>query len=373
MATKKNTAIKRGDKEYNYYRITRTVGHEWKDGKKIPIKKQFTGTSKGNAEQKYKKYLENLHKEKENCIDNTKPLGDLMQYYADNVLSVDKKYAHGTRLRYLSSYNVHIKGADFTRKAASHVSAADIQIFYNSLDVTLSVIKGIQKFMVAFFKWASVTEKIPNVMDSVIVPEKKDNKRNDEIVIWSQAELKAIIAALTNHRLRFFVILDIYTGLRISELIALKYTDIENAVLYLQRQFYRGAICPPKYDSKRYLPLHEIVLQELELHKKWHQRDMERYNYKTNYIFTSRNGTFLDERNVRRALKRLYKAHGIPYKKFHAFRATFCTELCKAGVPLQVASKLMGHKSVEVTAKYYTFISKSEMKEAVNQLPDFAS
>ena len=130
MATKKNTAIKRGDKEYNYYRITRTVGHEWKDGKKIPIKKQFTGTSKGNAEQKYKKYLENLHKEKENCIDNTKPLGDLMQYYADNVLSVDKKYAHGTRLRYLSSYNVHIKGADFTRKAASHVSAADIQIFY---------------------------------------------------------------------------------------------------------------------------------------------------------------------------------------------------------------------------------------------------
>lgn len=37
MATKKNTAVLRGDKEYNYFRITRTVGHEWKDGKKIPI------------------------------------------------------------------------------------------------------------------------------------------------------------------------------------------------------------------------------------------------------------------------------------------------------------------------------------------------
>lgn len=34
MATKKNTAVLRGDKEYNYFRITRTVGHEWKDGKK---------------------------------------------------------------------------------------------------------------------------------------------------------------------------------------------------------------------------------------------------------------------------------------------------------------------------------------------------
>ena len=49
MATKKNTAIKYGDKEYNYFRITRTVGHEWKDGKKIPIKKQFVGISKGNS------------------------------------------------------------------------------------------------------------------------------------------------------------------------------------------------------------------------------------------------------------------------------------------------------------------------------------
>ena len=39
MATKKNTAIKHGDKEYSYYRITRTVGHEWKDGKRVPIKK----------------------------------------------------------------------------------------------------------------------------------------------------------------------------------------------------------------------------------------------------------------------------------------------------------------------------------------------
>ena len=59
MAAKKNTTVTaKGGKEYAYYRITRTIGHEWKDGKKVPVKKQFVGASKGNAEQKFKKYQE---------------------------------------------------------------------------------------------------------------------------------------------------------------------------------------------------------------------------------------------------------------------------------------------------------------------------
>lgn len=373
MATKKNTVVKHGDKTYDYYRITRTVGHEWKDGKKVPIKKQFTGTSKGNAEQKYKSFLENIHKNQESQLNNTRPIGTLLQYYADNILSVDKNYAHGTRIRYLSSYNAHIKGADFTTKPTCLVKASDIQLFYNNLAVTLSVIKGIHKFMVAFFKWASAAENIPNIMDSVIVPDKKDTKRNEEIVVWSDDELRAITDALECHRLRFFVILDMYTGLRISELIALKYSDIENDVLNVQRQFYRGEFCPPKYNSKRYIPLSDPTKKELYRHQNWHKQDMKKNHYKTDYVFTSRNGTMLDERNVRRSLKRIYQSHDITYKHFHTFRATFCTELCKTGVPLQVASKLMGHKSVEVTAKYYTFISQAEMISAVNQLPDFTT
>ena len=64
MATKKNTAIKNGDKQYNYFRIVRTIGHEWKDGKKVPIRKQFYGSSKGDAEKQFRAYQdEQLQKE----------------------------------------------------------------------------------------------------------------------------------------------------------------------------------------------------------------------------------------------------------------------------------------------------------------------
>lgn len=372
MATKKNTTVKSQDgKTYEYFRITRTVGHEWKNGKKVPIKKQFTGTSKGNAEKKYKEYLEEQHKQKEVITDNTKPIGTLMQYYADNILSVDQKYAHGTKIRYLSSYNVHIKDAQFTEIQASLIQASDIQKFYNNLDVTMSVIKGVHKFMVAFFKWASRAEKIRNVMPSVILPTKKENKRHEEIVVWTDDELEKITASLENNRLKFFVILEIYTGLRISELISVKYKDIDDNQLHVQRQYYKGEICNPKYDSKRYIPLHPRVIEELYKHKQWHGKEMEENGYKTDYIFTSRNGKLLDDKNIRRALKRMYANNNIPYKHFHAYRATFCTNLCFSGAPIEAAAKLMGHKSVEVTAKYYTFVSKSTMQSAIDNLPDF--
>ena len=88
MATKKNTAITHGDKEYNYYRITRTVGHEWKNGKKVPIKKQFVGTSKGNAEQKYKAFLEKqaakaLEEETKIHAARMKTFGEYAEEYTD--------------------------------------------------------------------------------------------------------------------------------------------------------------------------------------------------------------------------------------------------------------------------------------------------
>ena len=53
MATKTNTKVKNKEKEYEYYRVTRTIGHEIVDGKKVPIKKQFYGRSKTEAENRY--------------------------------------------------------------------------------------------------------------------------------------------------------------------------------------------------------------------------------------------------------------------------------------------------------------------------------
>lgn len=100
---------------------------------------------------------------------------------------------------------------------------------------------------------------------------------------------------------------------------------------------------------------------------------MRRNGYKSEYVFTTHSGNLLEYGNARRAIVRFYKRNNIPEKKLHAYRATFCTELCRAGVPLEVASKLMGHKSIEVTAKHYALVKRDAQIAAINKLPGFSS
>ena len=119
------------------------------------------------------------------------------------------------------------------------------------------------------------------------------------------------------------------------------------------------------------MPIHDVVASEFAEHKKKHLREMDKKNYHSDFVFTSDRGNHPDTADLRRALVRYYKRIGVPFKKFHAYRATFCTNLCKAGVPIQIASKLLGHKSVEVTSKYYTSVSDNEKKNAVQKLTLF--
>ena len=140
MATKKNTAVLRGDKEYNYFRITRTVGHEWKDGKKIPIKKQFYGTSKGDAEKQFRAYQEEqLQKkyEKEHAAAEAqrKTFGEYAEEYTYEVF-MNSTYAKGTKRRYEQSYRVHVKGSWITSIPIGEVDAKTLQDFYIWLPVS---------------------------------------------------------------------------------------------------------------------------------------------------------------------------------------------------------------------------------------------
>ena len=59
----------------------------------------------------------------------------------------------------------------------------------------------------------------------------------------------------------------------------------------------------------------------------------------------------------------------VPYDLRH----TYCTDLERAGVPLNVASRLMGHSSVEITARIYTHTSKDMFDDAASKLDALVS
>ena len=362
MASKRNFKVN----EKNYFRLRKTIGYKEKDGKRIPIEKAFYGISKRDAEAQYLEWIESQKAEKEKRSLIT--IGELADFYCDNVLSVSSKYASSTIRRYIGVYETHVKGNSLCQIVAKDLKPLDVQLFYNSLACTQATIKSINKFLAAFFKWANLNEYVSYPLSGVEIP-KKQSEVEKEITVWTNDELSTITSNLGDYRLRFFVILSASTGLRIGELFGLKYVDFRGETLHVERQCHEGEISAPKANSVRQMPITDTVRIELERHRKWHEREMKRNNYKTEYVFTTREGKLLEYGNTRRSLTRYYNRIGITPKKFHAYRATFCTNLCRAGVPIQVASKLLGHKSIEVTMKYYTDVDQVEKRSALEMLP----
>lgn len=360
MATKKN--YETNGKEY--YRIRRTI-----DGKR----KAFYGSSKGDAERQYKEYLEQLAKD--NGIEPDKAsFHDRANEYIENTLKVSQKYAKGTIDRYVWEYERHIKGTKLDRMLIKNIRPATIQKFYNDLDVSQHSLKELNKFMSGFCKWLQRNGYADNFLSAVELPKKEDTSRKNEIIIWEEDEIRSIINGMDAERLKsphrqdFLVRLLLYSGMRISEALGLKYTDIEDGIIHIDRQWYMDELKPPKWNSSRIVPMHNDIISDYEFHKEWHSKEMQKNGYETDFVFTTSTGSLYHSASVRKALKRFYDKYNISCKNLHTYRSTFCTQLCRCGVPLEVASKLLGHKSLEVTAAHYALIRQDSMRDAIDKL-----
>ena len=358
MATKTNTEIN-GKK---YYRIRRTVGYEYVDGEKKPVQKNFYGNSKTDAEKKYDAYKDEqlrVKYEGEQIL-SVATFHMRANDFIDNALKVSDKYAANTKKKYENCYRNHIEKSWLDKMVARDIKASDIQQFYNEADVTKSVLETMQKFMKALYIWMERNGYAHNVLSAVEMPKKKENKRKEEIVVWTDEELDAIRSNLKGRRDKFLFLTLIYTGMRISEALGLKYEDIYDDTIHIRRQWNAGEIKPPKSGSERDIPMHHVLIEALPEHIRKYKN--------SEYIFTTKSGELYNDGNLRREAARFYKKINVPQKAFHSFRATFATNLCRNEVPLEVASKLLGHSSVEVTAKYYTFVAQDRKKKAIDRL-----
>ena len=363
MATKTNTKINGQE----YFRIRRTVGHKIVDGKRKPVIKSFYGSSKGDAERQYNEYLKEqarLKHEKDYEHDYS-TLHDRAEDYIDNVLSVSNKYASGTKIRYKSSYNVHIKGTWLDEMIVKDIHAMDIQRFYNQLDVSMATLKQIHRFMSGFYKWMTRNEYASDVVSAVELPKKKDNKKSEKIVIWNDEDWKKLTSSKFDFSHDFLIKLMSYSGMRIGECLGLKYSDIQGDTIHVTRQYSMGELKPPKYNSTRSIPMHPKLIASLADHKALHEAEMKENGYKTDFVFTTKTGKLIDISNLHTSFRRYYDKIGIDYQTFHVYRHTFCTKLCEAGVPLEVAAKILGHKSMEVTAAHYALVRHDTQKDAI--------
>ena len=191
--------------------------------------------------------------------------------------------------------------------------------------------------------WESVGRGIPFPRKEKKVP-----------VVLSVAEIQKILGSLRNLKHRAMLTTMYDCGLRVSELVHLKVTDIDSSRMLIHVVLGKGL-------KGRYVPLSSQVLGLL--------REYWRNSRPPEYLFPGRR---LDRpmcaRHVRRICAKAAEKCGITKKVgCHTFRHSFATHLLESGADVRTIQLLLGHESLATTARY-THISESQLHRAKTPL-----
>ncbi len=164
---------------------------------------------------------------------------------------------------------------------------------------------------------------------------------------------------------QYGIILCLYSGLRIGELIALQWSDIDfaNGILTVSKSCHDskdGLIIdePKTATSRRAIPLPKQLLPILKsIKKKSHSP-----------FVVSANGKPVSVRSYQRSFELLLKKLKIPHKGFHSLRHTFATRAIECGMDVKTLSEILGHKNPIVTLNRYAHSLMEHKVDMMNRL-----
>lgn len=217
-----------------------------------------------------------------------------------------------------------------------------------------------------------------NVADLANPPtQKQARSRNAREQAWSGEQVRTFVAHLDDDRHAAAIRLMLATGLRRAELLGLRWSDVDLDAGELRiaqtvttangQVVWQG---DAKTDSgQRTLALDPETVQVLREHRRaqaaerlaapvWGD-DREGMDARGNpydpgdLVFTRADGNPYDPGEFTKAVKRRTEAAGLPHIAVHGLRHTYATLALKAGVPVEVLSRRLGHSDPSVTYKIY--------------------
>ena len=194
-----------------------------------------------------------------------------------------------------------------------------------------------------------------NVMQDVKITVKfrQVAKKSAKTEVFNNNELKDLQEYLdcmmsdTQDASFYAVRVNLFLGLRVGELVALKWADIENHSLHVVREEVRNQETNT-YEIEEHTKTHEdryvmLIPQALEL---FNQIDRQ-----GEYVFM-RNRERLTSRQIQYVLEKYAERNDKIVKRSHKMRKTFASRLANAGVALDFVREQMGHTNLETTLSY---------------------
>lgn len=212
----------------------------------------------------------------------------------------------------------------------------------------------------AFYKFLLMEDLIQDNPTELLEGPKKERKIPD---VLSYEELQEIFAAIDlshpqGHRNRAMLETLYACGLRVSELINMKLTDV-----FREEGFVRVI---GKNNKERIVPIGEEALNQIDLYID-HVRRLQTNIHldHQDFIFLNRRGKKLTRVMVFTMIKQTVQRAGIlKTVSPHSFRHSFATHLVEGGANLRAVQEMLGHESI-TTTEIYTHLNSEYLKDTI--------
>lgn len=291
--------------------------------------------------------------------------------YTDWFQSISYRIKESTAANYILKADKHILPCFGSSKISDITSSSVYQFICDKQDKGLSnrYISDILILMKSVFKFASRKHHTPNPMEDIVMPKKqKSNIR----LLTNDEEQKLLRIIKDNLNLTSLgIILARMTGLRIGELCALQWKDINldlktiTVSKTIQRiQTKNGnsktklIITEPKSEtSKRVIPIPDCIIEILT-----------KFMVSADDYILSGNKKPVEPRVMQYRFAKILKNGNLPSVHFHALRHSFASCCIKLGFDIKALSEILGHSSVEITLNRYVHSSFEQKAEYMKRL-----
>jgi integrase/recombinase XerD len=249
------------------------------------------------------------------------------------------------------------KGTDISPAGVSYSDLKEFLVWYAGNNENTRTQSRVLSGLRAFFRYLLIEGEIEENPSSLIESPKIGLKLPE---VLSLEEIKSILAVIDlskpeGHRNKAIIETLYSCGLRVSELVNLRLTDIHYKEEYI--------VVTGKGDKQRLVPIGNLALKEIDLYKK--DRDSLHVITDQNVLFLNRRGKRLTRAMIFTIIKDLAAKAGIRKNiSPHTFRHSFATHMIEAGADLRAVQEMLGHESI-LTTEIYTHIDRSFLRDTL--------
>ncbi len=314
-------------------------GRVYRERRKSPLSSK--SGSKRWGEQRERELLEELTKPKEQPQENGREVPTLEEFaprFLENHSRANRQKPSTVSSKE-SIIRVHLVPL-VGQKELDGITNEDVQEITSHLrdkapSTTNTVLTTLSVMLKAALDW-DVIERMPCTIRLLHVPP-------SEAAFHDFEEYERLVAAALDPNVHLLVLLGGEAGLRMGEMIALEWDDVEFAKmqLHVNHSDWNGHVTVPKGGRPRRIPMTKRLASALHTHR--HLRGSR--------VVCASGGTPLTKRVVQRLVAKASRQANLEKTGVHILRHTFCSHLAMRGAPAKALQELAGHRDLEETQR----------------------